>query len=345
VPDTLATSELARRIELAVPKTDKGLKLALDPTGTKVAYAAPDGLYVADLGGTARKVAEFNGSVREMAWTPDGNAVVLSENEVEASCVPGLGGSLQCSSSSADDFARLEKVAIADGQRTLLRAHVYGLHDLTLSADHAVFIGAAEAGTLGQWRGVQTVKLADGTNQVLAPQHRVTRFGLSPDGKQVAILGPKSDQPDSADEVLTADVAGDAPKVLGDAPDRNYSGPFWNADGTTVRLLSGLNARVIPVAEFPLAGSPGHFDLPLPENVPGTQFLYGAPDGTHVLATVVTGFGGDRQRQIISLDLDKKQVAAVLPGAEFDHWVGKGPRFVSTTGNNWPSHTWYLVTP
>lgn len=344
-PDLLANQTFASAVTL--PQTNQGLTVAVDNEGKQAAYATSEGVFVGPIGGEARKLAPWNGSVRFLRWTADNSALLLSENEREQTCVQTTTRTT-CSSSSADDFARLEKIAVADGTKTLLAEHVYGLSAFTVAPDAVLFAGRigldpppkADANQSSLYR----VALTGGS----APEAMLTRpalgaFALSPDGKRVAFVQMIFDGASPAPQVGTLPLDAKEPAMLGPLDGSDAQGPFWNADSTAVRFVRTDNDRELPVQEFPLAGQAQRFAIPRPDGPSGSAAeLVNAPDGSRLLAGGTDRTSGTHP--LTWLDLDDRTLIPLAPDGRFQHWLGAGPQFLCSVGRSSEQH-YYIVRP
>lgn len=339
--DLLAGNQGATRLPLAVPPNMNGYAVALSPSETQLAYATPDGLFVSDLGGTARKVAEPHGSLRlgGLMWSPDGQSVLECENEIEQTCTTDSHGGKECASSSADDFGRLERVAIADGTRTMLAQHVYGLNPPILLPDHqtALIIGAPNDNSSPVNQHLYRLDLGSGKLTPLVTDRNVRGVQVAPDGKHTAFVD------DGGLEIVSvADGTLAGPAKLDDPAGAT---PLWSADSQTVHVVWADRLNTLPLLDFSLdakSGASRNIAVPQGEGVFGEGMFNEFPDGSRVLSAGATGM--QQPARLDLLDLDQGAVQALLPQGNFLHFTGKGNDFVCTVGKTYYQH-YYLVKP
>ena len=345
-PDLLLGATYATAIEPPMAQTSAGISVAVDSTGTQAAYATPDGLFVGPVGGEARRLAPWSGSTRELRWALDDTALLVVESEREAACVATEIGTT-CSSSNMDDFARLVKVTVADGARTVLAEHVFGFRSFALTADAALFAGriglAMPAKDAADLSSIYRTALGGAAApEVIVADRSLERFSVSPDGKRLAFVERALVGGAQVARVGTQAIVAGQPVNLGALDGSSAQGPFWNAESTAVRFVRTDNGRELPVQELPLDGEARRFAVARTVQPGNIQELSNAPDGSHLVAG-----GFDRAagvHPLMRLDLDDQTLTPLAPDGTLLHWLGSAPDFLCTVGRSWGKR-FYVVRP
>ena len=346
-PDAFAEHPGARSLTASIAEDAYTFSIAADRTGERIAYASPDGVFVADAGGPPRRIAERHGPINELVWSPDGRYLVYGEREVEEVCAPAVGHPGQvCSSSTADEIYRLRRVAVADGTAVTLAEHVRGFTGLSPAPAGTRVAFQRGDGPLGGDGALVVLEPATGEMTAVSGPHRAAAIAWSPDASAIAFIEPDpgSDDRRRARGVFRAGLAGESPTRLGEVPGDLAAwlyGPFWMAGGRAVRVVGIHHLRRIPVLEFPTDGAlTREYALELEE--PGFTEFRASPDGRWLLATRMKGL---RERgNTVQISLEDGAIHDVGPAGMFMGWVGVGPRFIARVGQT-AVLRYYIATP
>jgi hypothetical protein len=331
--DVLAGASEATPVTPAIPVEAYEWGVALDANASRFAYASPSGVFVADVGGEAKKLADSGGLTRQIAWTADGKYVAFAEAEIPAKCNGNV-----CSSSSADDIYRVRLISVPDGKVTTVQEHVFGLHGLSTAARGNTF---AYQGAEG---GLTLLHPETGATETLLANEAFRNFAWSPDGDRIAFGSPNGGQAGGQLKVLElADRSVKRLADLGPGEGDTYL-LMWRPDGRAVRQFS-LGITTMTLLDHPVTGEPvlrDEFTLndPNPEGDKGHGIWQSTPDGKWLVTT--------RQRDIhtrtalVALDPATHEIHRVGPAADWMTFAAASPTILARSGS-YPNWKFYLL--
>lgn len=199
------------------------------PDGKSLAFLSsrgakdgPDQLWMLDrLGGEARVLTSYKGSVVDYTWSPDGKRVALVVQD--------------------EDLTKLKEAEKDKTAPPLVIDRYY------FKEDETEYLGAVR-------QHLYVLDVASGISQILTPG----RFdesvpSWSPDGKQIAFASKRSEDPDRNSEfglyVIAAGPGGE-PRLLtrfqGEAGDSDWmSGAVWRPDGKQIAFVGAGDPKLI----------------------------------------------------------------------------------------------------
>lgn len=264
--------------------------LVWSPDGQSLAYTTKDGLYVADMDGQQRRIADVDPMNWTLTWSPDGQSIlsVLEvDNKANIYRTPVSGG--EAEALTQDDGWRpdyyapggIEPAYSPDGESIAFLSLREGDDFLSL------YLMDADGG--GQRR--------------LTAIGDVTRPVWSPDGEQIAFI-VFSENNDGLGDLYTIDRDGQNLKRLTDTADVDgYEAPSWWPDGKHLAFTAAQNQK--RVESISRDGT----NRRLIASNARTALI--APDGRHLLYTSLWGKWGELR---IFDKADGSAAAITLPG-------------------------------
>jgi hypothetical protein len=340
VPAQIATDPPGTIVTGISGKDPYAPKLAIDRDATRVASANANGLSVST-GAADIKQLVADVQVNELVFAADGASIIFSDVEKSgpcpdpAHCMPAPG-----------PFYNLKRVDVATQKLTTLVQHVRDLRDLKVAPRGGLVSFISRPTALANGDGAEAVLQLyhPDTGAITVPARLFPngRYGWSPDGQTLALVDGDSATSDPASTIFTIATDGTDFKTLGKNAETSARGPFFSADGKSVRMVFLYNQASLAVQELHLDKSADRaFRVQLSE-----KWSYGdwfsSPDGTRFLA--LSGLPVC-QRGITSFVLDSSGPVQYFPNATFRGWLGADARFLCSAAARNAVEQYYVARP
>jgi hypothetical protein len=331
---------LAAAVEIPIDGVGHELGLAIDRNGLQAALASANGVWIATAQGAVPLLTD-DPQVTGLVFTADGKSVIYSAAEKvercadQAPCTPAPG-----------PFYHLTRLDIATHKATVLVPHVRDLRDIKVAPRGGLisFISRPTAQANGDSAEAVLQLYHPDTGAITAPVNLNPngQYAWSPDGQTLALLDGDSPSPNSVSTVFSVAADGTAFKTLGSNLDPAALGPFFSADGQSVRMIARDTHGSLWVQELHEDKSEGRgFRIQLSDKWTYHDWQV-SPDGTLLLAPLGTA---SCPLGISTIDLDGKGSQRFYPGVSFGAWLGDGARFFCRAPGAVLNKRYFIVKP
>jgi hypothetical protein len=331
--DPLAGNASARLVVPKVPGDAYQQGLAIDPSGTRIAYASPAGIFIGNLGGSAQRVADAANNIANLVWSGDGRFLAY----IELVTGPQCDASSCWATINSQRFA-VKVLEIATGTLKVV-AQDDGAHSLVAQPGGRFFAyqGSPYGLTLVRPEGA-------GSTEAFAPGFGISHFSWSPDGSLMEFDNLDDNGGGALHIVHAADKQIDT-LSQSQWPAHGPLAVFWKADGMAVSVGEFSNGPNIVITEFPIGGgAPTHnaFNVSLPEGQ-GITNWGPLPDGRRIVGARAEP--GRKYAGLSLLDPVTHSVKSFAPPVWLVSCARDGTTWVAKTVNGEGQATlYYLLT-
>lgn len=193
-------------------------------------------------GGEAQKIYEYESSISDYSWHPDGNKIVFVAREKQ----DDKKSSLPYEPEIYEENLGMSDVFMANVNEDAAKAKNL---DLGVHANHAYYspdgskiaVSAAPSSLVDDYYTSQRIHILDANGKKVAEVDHTAKLGMfawSPDGKQIAFIGGEDKHDPTAGRLFVVDATGGKPKIL----NRDFKGSFdeiaWKDKSNLVFLAS-----------------------------------------------------------------------------------------------------------
>jgi dipeptidyl aminopeptidase/acylaminoacyl peptidase len=194
-------------------------------------------------GGEASALTKGKANVSELKWAPDGKTIAFlapdAKTEAEETKVKDKDDGHVVD--REDKQARLRLIDVATKQQRALTEASWRVEDLDWMPDgQSIVVRATNQPSSDQFTDrLFSVSLQEGKiTQLLSPKGPFTDIQVSPDGKQIAFIGSRTDGPEPHDLEILPFGASAAKNLTGASLDRAIHHYHWAKDGSIVAFYA-----------------------------------------------------------------------------------------------------------